>query len=71
MGTRIDTKYSNAVVGIVKYVNHDGVVVLECDDPFDHVTVPLCVGDADAIETAMFFVDKLCCIHDGKVLPLA
>ena len=64
MATRIATRYENAIVGVIKYADESGTVLLECDDPWDHVTVVLIV---DNYADAMVLVDRSVCVHDGKV----
>lgn len=67
MATRIASNYENAIVGVIKYADASGTVLLECDDPWDHVTVVLIIGNPDE---AMIWVDRSVCVHDGKVYQI-
>lgn len=67
MATTISADYKNAVVGYVTAVTAEHVVLVECDDPFVHHTVPMMVDNKD---DAMFLVDTRVCVYDGVVYPL-
>lgn len=62
--TTINTHYRNATVGVIKYVDHDGVVLIECDDTFDKVVATQIVNNASE---AMYLVDRLVCVYQGNV----
>lgn len=64
MATTIKSDYLNAVVGILRYADDQGVILVECDDPFAHHTVATKVSDW---EYALLCVDLGVCVHDGIV----
>lgn len=64
MATEIKDGYTNAVVGVIKYVSDDAVALVECDDPFVHYTVPVKVSNADY---ARNLVDLHVCVFEGTV----
>lgn len=65
----IDMNYRNATVGIVRYVGTDNVVLLECDDPFVTISVPMNLASDQAM-VASVYIDRWVCVHDGMVHPL-
>lgn len=67
MATTIDADYRNSLVGTLLYTGPDGVVLVECDDPWVHKAVPTIV---DNIEDAMFLIDRTVCVHDRIIRPL-
>jgi hypothetical protein len=67
VATIINTDYRNAIVGVITHVSTESVVLVECDDPFVHYTVPVIIDNRDE---AMFLVDQLVCIHDRIVRKL-
>lgn len=67
MATIINDNYTNAIVGVLTFVNDDGVCLVECDDPFVHYVVPTVVSNVDY---ATLCVDFWVCIHDGILYRL-
>lgn len=68
MSSIIMTNYTNAVVGKLQFVSDDGVALLECDDPFQLVTVPVKISNVD---DAMILIDQFVCVYENKVGRLA
>lgn len=63
----INTRHFNAVVGVLKYVDDGGVALVECDEIFETITVPVRVmNHADA----MLLVDRTVCVFDSNVYPM-
>lgn len=63
----VNMRHMNAVVGVLRYVNDDGVVLVECDEVFETVVVPSRIINAP---DAMMLVDRVVCLHDSKVYQL-
>lgn len=64
MATTVREDYTNAVVGVIRFVSDDAVALVECDDPFVHYTVPVKVTNEDY---AKMCVDLHVCVHEGVV----
>jgi hypothetical protein len=65
--TTISETYRNAVVGMLKYVDHAGVILVDCDNVFDNVVTTHIV---DNPSEAMFLVDCNVCVYGGRVYKL-
>lgn len=62
--TTVSETYRNAIVGVLKYVDHDGVILVDCDNFFDNVVVTTIVSN---MSEAMYLVDTSVCVYDGRV----
>lgn len=63
----INTRHLNAVVGVLKYVDDGGVALVECDEIFETITVPVRVMNHT---DAMLLVDRAVCVFDSIVYPM-
>lgn len=64
----INPRHTNAIVGVLKYADENGVVLVECDEVFEMIVVPARVINN---EEAMILVDRTVCVFDSKVFTLA
>lgn len=61
----IDLKFRNAIVGILLYVNNDGIALVECDEVFQVIVVPVRIINGD---DAQQLVGSSVCVFDSTIM---